>query len=298
MLKSLTINVLTALLALFWAEQAMTFPILGMFTARDGEGCEVDVIPYAPIQVHFLVMTTSIDFLQYIEFSVPTFPRNDGYPIGILTESWNGIVTGDLREGLSLAFEPYLAADSYGVFHLGTIELLAFSEDWIGQDVYCHFQNVMIMDVHGETHVSWWSSNFIFNCFYSDCWFDEECNSPYSNSTSFEAYHYFPWTGSMIQGEFQLEFDVRSTIFQFGDFPFTGEIYMNGILAHEFSGEKSCHLSFPLSTEGLEIGSEFTVRVDANMVNLGYEDHDILTFTVGDPTPTRPLNWGALKSIY
>ena len=150
---------------------------IGVFAETTGETCYADAPPYQMVTLHVMAYVPSYAGvgITAVEFRIDDLPENLGYPYGLITPTWDSpLVIGDPWYGIAIAF----AQPQYGVFvHLGTLEIMSFSEDWIGEDqemrVEASYSSgyLVVVDANYEEH---WimGGQFTFNCsdpYYCTC---------------------------------------------------------------------------------------------------------------------------------
>jgi len=152
---------------------------LGCYADDEYYYCSEDIVPYVTTTL-FIALNVGNRQVSSVNFKLDNLPENLGYPVGVIDQHWNGTVTGDPWDGMTLEFP----TPQTGHFvDLGRLEFIAFTEDWIGVDHEVETvgtgilsQHPVYYDEHGFPHIAG-GLMFTFNCTnYYDC----ECFSGHS----------------------------------------------------------------------------------------------------------------------
>jgi hypothetical protein len=164
MVKSIT----SIFILLIISSHATAESYISLFADEQGTRCHTDLILGQPLILHVIaVLDEPITALTAAEFRIRNWPTETGPTSGYILETWNTDLTmGDIEWGKSLAFDSPLPGP---LAHLGTIQIMANSNDWLGADYefivsFSYVaENLVIIDENFETfEVA--GGTFTFNC--------------------------------------------------------------------------------------------------------------------------------------
>ena len=91
---------------------------IGIFADMDGTQCAGDIPINLATDIYVLVVVADPMIVTGAEFSISHWPTESGPPWGFITETWRGLVIGNVIDGLSIALdEPMMGT----IHHLGTV---------------------------------------------------------------------------------------------------------------------------------------------------------------------------------
>ncbi|MEZ4395532.1 MAG: hypothetical protein R3C71_01330 [Candidatus Krumholzibacteriia bacterium] len=142
--------------------------MIGLYTDLSASSCSAPLTPYQAVTVYVMATLDRLDAVSAAEFSLDGYPGNPGYPLGQCTAVWESPLTiGDLDDDFTLAFLGDAVSGSPVL--LGTLEFLAYSENWVDGDHRmtvvrgAEKQNIVLVDGDYEEH-DVLGGEFTFNC--------------------------------------------------------------------------------------------------------------------------------------
>lgn len=229
---------------------------IGIFDHSAPGLCDVDIAPFVPQLLEIEAFLPHAEGgLRELEFRVEDWIGNPGYPLGLVTVSWEGspTVTGDLASGVSLAWSEALEpCDGEDHYRIGSIEILSFSDDWPAED-----EGVCIVDcsyLDQLVHPSnCWGGCFTFNC--SDCY--DSCYWPPFPDLYFDIHGFSPAPNSEVGESLLLSFSALAwNCWPNLPVDYDGHLMLAGEKVHSFYGSGEGDHEAVIDLSGFAAGEE------------------------------------------
>lgn len=264
-------------------------------------GCGVMVEIGETFRLYFVVVGEQpFDPISRVDVRLSDWPAAPDADQGRMDFSWSATsMTGDLRSGISLRWDPPLEVTGFSetgpVYVLGSVEIESYDPTWLTEPLLLEFDYLesgywwndwdeigeLLPSVFGFNMVPGICDNFIVDS--PEIW------------TEFYARHVLPADGSAVPPSFILEFDVIAEWCWYYPRAFTGRVSVFDEVVRELEGIGFESFTVPIQVTGHPLGSPIPVKIDLEFWGMirQYELDYIL-----DDTAADPMSFSAIKARY
>jgi hypothetical protein len=216
---------------------------------------------------------------------------NPGAPLGIALLEWGAYeIVGDAETGYLVEFDPPLAPGVDEV-QLGTLTVISYDESWPLENHVMHISDPGVWDIYGQR--AYTSRGYL--TFNPDTWTSCLLDGDYATADT-HAGNIWPPQGAEVVDLLNLDFTVNSWFCMPGSSAFfTGEILVDGLVAHTFSGEGDMGFSLPVDASGYVSGCDLQVDI---LLHGSREGHAEIHYEVGEATNSESTSFSVVKACY